>query len=847
MPTVVNGIGTWYYGKRRIHRLNNVCSFCNRAGELESYDTTLYFVVCFVPLVPLGKKRVLQKCPSCHKHRVVSLAKWEATKTQDIARLLEELRAKPDDGDTIRAALALAMGYQDEGLFDKLAPALAGHRLDDAAIQAQLGAAYSYFARHEEAEAAFRASLAAQDNPTVREQLALSLLRQHRPQEGYPYLRHILDERREEGAGMIYLLVEAYQAEGMHKDALELMDRRDALFPDLAISKHYIKQRKTSERYLQSGKRIPSAFLSQSRKAGYHEGSWMASVPRFVGPVVLVGLLCWYLGAAVWMGHARKIYLVNGWNQPYTIAVNGQEQRLEPGAVTPFSIGEGEVAIEFRDPKIALEPDRCRIETPFFARPFRSDTFVINPDHLAVVVWEQSEYSATPRPIPEPSRAYLGHGFYSFQGIDYEFSPFPPTIQAKQGQTIRKTRVTLAPNLTPEEKLSMVGRVLGHKDQLAYAQRTLRVDPTDVYSLYWLLGKLKADDAVEYLKPRLNERPVLVEWHRAFQHLMDKEHPERDLRSEYQQLVAETKGHPDALYLLARLQEVDEADTLLRQAAAATPPSVPALHALGFRALGEGRFADAVTWFQKAVRLSADHPTLRSDYESALLAAGRYDELLEELQARPTRQNLALSLDRLRAYAAKRDNAGAQNTIEEAIQLVQGPESERFRRMLRALMEMVLCCRDNDVDGYLQRAAEMPDALPFEQAFLRGKLQEAATAIDRTKDEQILSQYALLYLAALKGGNPRLAQEQWQLLLSCLERHDRYSRQLAAMLAGRQPWNADLIRRLPIDPREKRVLLAVVAQDHPHDAPELLSLARSLNFYLDGTSLCLSKVLEKNP
>jgi tetratricopeptide (TPR) repeat protein len=851
MPTVVNGIGTWYYGKKRIHRLKNVCSFCNRAGELESFDTTLYFVVFFVPLVPLGRKRVLQQCPSCQKHRVISLQKWEVTKAQDIARLLEELRAKPDDGDTIRAAIALASSYQDEVLLDKLAPALAGHRLEDGAIQAQLGVAYSYFARHEEAEAAFRASLAAQDSPAVREQLALSLLRQHRPEEAYAYLRHILDDRRSEGAGMIYLLAEAYQAEGMHKEALELMDRRDTLFPELAISKDYLRQRKTSERYLHSGKKIRSAFLSESSKAGYREGSWMASVPRFIGPLVLLGLLGWYLGAAVWMGQARKIYLVSGWNQPYTVAVNGQEEVLQPGAVTPLRIREGQVAIELRDPNVVLEPDLCRVETPFFSRPFRSDTFVINPDHLAIVVLEQSEYSATPRPAQEPPRLLLGDGFYSFHGIDYEFSPFPPTLQAEKGQTIRKTRVTLAPNLTSEQKLSVAGRVLDEKGQMAYAQRLVRLDATDVYPLYWVLGKLTTDEAVEFLKPRLADRPMLVEWHRAYQHFMDKGHPERDLRPEYQQLVAESKGHPDALYLLARLQDVDEADTLLRQAAGATPPSVPALHALGFRALAEGRFANALGWLQKAVRLSPDHPAVRADYESTLLAGGGYDQLLEELKTRshPAGQNLAVSISRLRAYAAKRDEAAAQATIEEAVQSVQGPEKERYRAIVRAAMEMILCSRDNDVDGYLTRAAQMPDArqYEFEQALWQGKLQEAAGAVDRTKDDQALTQYALLYLAALEAGNPKLAQQQWQLLLACLERLDRYSRQLGAMLAGRQPLNVHLIRRLPIEPREKRVLLAIVAQRDPDEAQELLSLARSLNFYLDGTSLCLRKILEKSP
>src|SRR5262245_59119839 len=103
MPHVINGIGTWYYGKRRVHRVKSTCQFCDNLGELESYDTTLFFVVVFVPIIPLGQKRVLEECPNCRKHRVTSLKKWEELKARDIEQLLETLRQNPDDRDTIQA------------------------------------------------------------------------------------------------------------------------------------------------------------------------------------------------------------------------------------------------------------------------------------------------------------------------------------------------------------------------------------------------------------------------------------------------------------------------------------------------------------------------------------------------------------------------------------------------------------------------------------------------------------------------------------------------------------------------------------------------------------------------
>ena len=51
MPSVYNGIGTWYYGKNNIHRRVSYCNQCNRVGELESYDTPLEFVVFFIPVI----------------------------------------------------------------------------------------------------------------------------------------------------------------------------------------------------------------------------------------------------------------------------------------------------------------------------------------------------------------------------------------------------------------------------------------------------------------------------------------------------------------------------------------------------------------------------------------------------------------------------------------------------------------------------------------------------------------------------------------------------------------------------------------------------------------------------
>src|SRR5687768_13271195 len=116
MPHVINGVGTWYYGKRNVHRLRNVCGQCSAVTDLESYDTTLYVVVLFVPLVPIGRRRILESCPSCNQHRMMPLAEWERVKAAAVAVVLEKLRADPDDREAVLEAIAVATSFQDEQL-----------------------------------------------------------------------------------------------------------------------------------------------------------------------------------------------------------------------------------------------------------------------------------------------------------------------------------------------------------------------------------------------------------------------------------------------------------------------------------------------------------------------------------------------------------------------------------------------------------------------------------------------------------------------------------------------------------------------------------------------------------
>ncbi|MBO0698852.1 MAG: hypothetical protein J2P46_10690, partial [Zavarzinella sp.] len=666
MPTIVNGIGTWYCGKRRIHRVKTGCPHCGAFAELESYDTTLCFVVFMVPIVPLSERRILQNCPTCQRHRVVKLKDWEAGKSQAFNSILDKLKDNPDDRATIQTALGLATVYQDEQLFDKLADALAGHRTDDAEIQAQLGAAYEYFSRWPDAEAAYRRSLAVQESDDTRERLAVCLLKQDRPEEAAGYVKHAFESKDPEKAWLVFWLVEGFMARGMHEEALRVMDVRDELYPKLARTKDYQKQRRTAEKNLKSGKPVKSAYLAESAKTGFREGSKLGfKWPKYVAAAILLGLLALYLGSAIYRGQNRPVYLVNGWTKPYTVKVNGQDHQLQPGTHKKIEVPEGDVTVDWLDGGDG--PQTVNVATSFWGRPFNRPVFIINPDRLAILERDETVYANELVNPDHPPEYRAGDLLYRFKEVDYEFEPFPQQIQGKEGSRITKTRVGLIHVPDTQTRIFQAMTALPQDKWPAYVKRLILLDPNDTMALTVLASTIPPAEAIEFLRPGLAVRPVRVEWHRTYQYLVEVVDPAKDLRPEYRKLIEETKRAPDAVYLLARLEDGPEADKLYAEAANANPPSGQACGGLSYRHLARGEFAEAVRWATKARDLNPNDPAARQRYLLALLAAGKWSDLLKATEPQTPADGFLNLHYRLTAHVASGEPGAAEGEINRVM------------------------------------------------------------------------------------------------------------------------------------------------------------------------------------
>jgi hypothetical protein len=123
MPGTVNGIGTHYYGKKNASTRTAACKSCGKVSILESYDTRLWFVIVFIPVIPLGRKRITDKCPRCTRHFVADLHQYEQARELQISSGLERFRSElsPEAALEVHGQLLAFHATEQAGEFRKTA------------------------------------------------------------------------------------------------------------------------------------------------------------------------------------------------------------------------------------------------------------------------------------------------------------------------------------------------------------------------------------------------------------------------------------------------------------------------------------------------------------------------------------------------------------------------------------------------------------------------------------------------------------------------------------------------------------------------------------------------------
>lgn len=846
MPTTVNGVGTTYFGRRNRRQFDGVCQFCHQPGKLENYETWLVFCVVFVPVIPLAKKQILNYCPRCRRHMVVAFSQWRKARQEAIEAASAELAGKEHDPDAAIKMHGTFEAFQQGDEAARFAEAMLTLFGDVARVQFYLGGWYERVGRKADADRCFARALELEPTSLpYKRAVAIG----HIEQGNLPRARAMLAEFEPPSQAfepaLFMLLAQAHQRQRQHEEALGLFKMLLAARPALSGDKSFTKAVRASERALgQPASLVPREPFYRSKVL------WAAAAA--------VLLLAAFLGGNFYVRHHRTVHLVNGLSMPIIVDVDGERSvTVAPQGRTSLSMAEGPHRAVVTEPKLSFAPVDFELGSHWFAGLFRSPAFVVDPSRSAVLFWQEVFYMAPPAQAPPgQSRIHLGEAFVMYPDVDYAFQELPATLSVKRNQKLRKTRIDLysAPAATLIAALFAAPNLTG--DAMGFAENHLRASPDDIMLLssYWAIARRQNQlpRSRDFFAARLEERPVLVNWHRMYQTVQEELRNDDALIEQYNAWLAADPANSALLYLRGRCDPDRSAASEFYQRAIAADPRNPFPHyAKSVSLLARGDFAAAQAQINAACELRPGDPQMNMHRTKVRMALGEFNAL--EAESREALVENPLSIADHEQLLAVLVAAGKADQVQQAVtsfnQQATVSDPQQAPALARRLRNALLYLEGN-FQGLL--AATDPPADAAEAALPRYWAQfelrqvvkppPGLSPIQAEHDGYSLLCQALAW--AEKGDAASAAEVKSQALDQF--RAGRYDdRRVADILAKGGDWTEQDLDNLPLNPTHKCIVLVTMAESSADRAGPLLDLADKLNFERQFPYHFLKRTIER--
>jgi tetratricopeptide (TPR) repeat protein len=841
MPTTINGIGTMYIGRRNESSSTGQCEFCGQETTLSDYETTLFFTVVFIPLIPLGKKQVLGDCALCRQHRVASADDWARVRDNQIEAARRTAGQSGDAAGLIELIQTCGAFHRDDEA------AAAARELEerfgrDASVQFFLGAWHEHRRNTPEAHRHFREAFRLEPGEwAYRRAVALCDLEMNDPATAAALLKDAAPPSPHFEPGLFVLLARGYQQRGQHDQAHRVLTDVLRASPAMSANKDFRQTIRASEK-----------ALGIMQSAVPNDPIWRSG--KFWGVTAALLLIAVIWGSNYFISRNRTAYVVNGLGVPLTVVLDGQELTVPPRAWQTTSLAEGKHTAGVKQP-LEIADEEFEVRAGWFDRFLSKPALVIDPARSAAVIWESAHYSANPMDTDdEEPKVHVGQLYTQYDDVDYLFEPFPQqlTVDSKS-KKVRKTRVGLLP--AEQAPLAAMNPDLPAADRMAFLEVHLRTMtgaelgtnrlPMMAY-LSLAATEKQPERRDQLLRARLTERPPLVEWHRMYQQVREADGATDELVREYDAMLAEAPGDAAMLYLRGRVDpEPRKALELFRKSRDADPKFGYAWGAIAFHQNLEGEFAPALESLKKAVASEPGNPELLARLRDARFAAEEFDALEQELKAERAKEADSLGpingLFEVYCRTGKRDDAEKLLAAFKASSRVPrglptgmprpaGPsDSER-------LAEATLRYFQGDLAGLEKTTAAISDESDrqFWQDVLRLEQGQAAQVQEFSTwggdDAGFLD--LCRYLDSAAAGKPDEASTALAKAVTAFQGASPNKRIIAELLQQPALADDDPSRLELTDPSQKSLVLTTLAVHHAVQRPKLLDLAQRLNYRL---------------
>ena len=841
MPSTVNGIGTHYFGKRNRATRKGTCTHCGQRVELKSYDT--WHCACFlmIPVIPLGRRRILDECPVCTSHAVMPLDQYNDLVQLGVPAAYEryEQEINLQTATQLHGVLLSVRNMQGaKEVREESLEALPNH-------QAELKSLYAWqlidFRQHELAQKLFGQAIDADpENHAARAGITLYEL----STGDIDVALQRMDFLTEKGAGgdpyfhLLGPLITACQEKNRHEVALRLSDHMLSENPDFARSDAFRSRHRLLEKRMRRRKSsLPGSkrsVLSVFRFGDESVAQWKRLTAYGCAILLLVSaciaLANWYVA-----GH-RKVYVICGEDGPLELVFDqAHPLSLKPGMMET-RIAEGDHVAVLRNRENGRQISTSfKIDSSFPKRLFTPTTWVFNAtgSHMILHV----RYSKLP--TPPVYQIHSRFGLHGHKDLDYVFTDPPDKVSLPEGKQSTTRKVVTEIPLSVDQSLAFK-RGFGRDRQLfAVAKEYFPLLPHNP-ELASLLAQVardtaKEEEAAELLREQLTTYPPRREIHRAYLSLVEDLPRERDLRHLYQQWQTDHGESVDVLMLQASVAPtVGQRLALLRKAETRSQDSTPQHSAEIQKLIAEtlfraARFKEAHTLYEM---LDQQHPEQLdfSDHLYAHQTRIRVNGIDNETQrCRSAMQGEVFSIHRfclLNCLLMQNDRAGAEQLVRQTNHaLRQNPDGKTFHIALRCFYRRMAGITQPRYRGQFNPQEDVEQQLA--EVLAGGTEQQLRTILEDEHCEQLDGATRFVVSAVLRMHGQSEQADRWLATsIKQLSQSGIVDHQHSLLLDSDGPPKLEQIEQLLWRPPMKAILCADLARRFPNRGDTYAQAAR---------------------
>lgn len=842
MPFRINGIGTWHVGRKNPFTAAGRCSACGNIADHASYDTRNWITVVFVPIIPLGARRVINHCPSCDRFHVVPLKKWNASKAKAADELERVVAGATADLPAVIDAIESAASFQDRAMFDEMAPAIANRFASDGPVLRELASAYLYFGDLDSAQEYGERALDADPGSETQILLGRIMLAAGNLDDARACFAPILAEGLGQHAPILTTLVQSYQAEGKHDDALSLIEEIEVKTPEAASSQTIQKLKKLSAKHQTTGKRITPSRVRRGPSL-----LTRAAVTLFV-VLLLIGL---GFGAyQEWQDASlQDTYFVNGTERAYEITVRDQTLQIPAKSAARMDLPAGATQVKASMRRIANPEVEIEVPGTVWSRLGREDVFIVNLDQLAFLEWQNFGYGDDDLPDRDARleavyefKAYTGELTYHIPAVHYLFTPSPDRLDiSSSSKILQRTELMVNRDVSDADLIGYIWDEMGEDAGASYAERLFRTYPPTTDRLRVLFDYASEETFIDAAFERKGQGDV--EYHRLLQEYASFYLDSAEIREHYLDLMERQPDNSDYMYLVGRTYDDGrEGRQYYLRAIEGPNPSAYAYNALAYSARSAGRFQEGLDYARSAMEHAPDNAGFRAIALSLAFAAGDVDEVLRLSQATtgPVRPRDFINYDAMRfevlALAAAGRHSEIQPRIAEMAKYVltdlrtarREDADQAADYVTTYLNECVdyMVCDGVGIDELGERYEN--DYYRYEQQLINGDL-SVLDEILSAPEEWSWDTHLMFAIGARLHGRSE-AETCLSHAVGDLAEMGGEDAILASMLEGSTAPDAELAENLAMEPSAKALILSALTVFHDGDTTAFGNLARALNY-----------------